>query len=159
MPTLAPVNRLPWRLTKSQVAGVLHHCVPTLLLGAALRLRGRNGGEDPQVTRSIVIFRLDRIGDLVLSSPLLRELRNLYPDAHVTLVVSAETHPLFDHCPYVDRVLALKGRPGLVATWMFCREHLSGRRWDLAIVPRWDADVYFATMMSCYTRAPRRVAF
>jgi ADP-heptose:LPS heptosyltransferase len=159
MLTRAPANLSRWRLAKSQVAGILHYCVPTLVLGAIFQLRARRRAGGPSVIRSIVVFRLDHIGDLVLTSPMLRELRSLFPAAHVTLVVSAATRALVDHCPYVDRVVSLEGRPGLMAARSFCREHLAGRTWDLAIVPRWDVDVHFATLMSCYTGAPRRIAF
>jgi heptosyltransferase-2 len=47
----------------------------------------------------------------------------------------------------------------LHAMVVFSRRRLCARRWDLALVPRWDTDVYFATLMSLYAGAARRVAF
>jgi ADP-heptose:LPS heptosyltransferase len=167
MVTPVRTTRWRWLLLRSHVAGVVHYCLPTLLLGAILRVCMRSREAQAQEPRSIVIFRLDRIGDLILSSAMIRELRKLYREAHITAVVSAETQALIEHCPYVDEVVAKTGCGGsftllfgeLATTFAFCRRHLSWRRWDLAIVPRWDADVHFATLMSCYTGATRRVAF
>jgi heptosyltransferase-2 len=116
---------------------------------------------------SIIIFRLDGIGDVVLSSAMLRELRRLYPTAHITLVVSSSSRSLVEHCPYVDEVLdkptgfeSLRSMfADLKAMVAFSSQQLRGRHWDLALVPRWGVDVYFATLMSLYTGATRRVAF
>ena len=98
---------------------------------------------------------------------MLRELRQLYQVARITLVVTADTHSLVEHCPYVDEVLTAAPSAGkftsvlgeLWSTITFCRRQLSSRTWEMAVVPRWDADRYCATLMCCYTRAPRRIAF
>ena len=37
--------------------------------------------------RSILILRLDQLGDLVLTTPLFRELKRMYPGARCTVVV------------------------------------------------------------------------
>lgn len=116
---------------------------------------------------SIIVFRLDAIGDVVLSSAMLREVRRLYPAAHITLVVSSTTRSLVEHCPYIDEVLDKPTgfyKPGLLirdlkAVAAFSIQKLRGRHWDLALVPRWDVDLYFATLMSVYIGATRRVAF
>jgi heptosyltransferase-2 len=116
---------------------------------------------------SIIVFRLDGIGDVVLSTAMLRELRRLYAEAHITLVVSSSSRSLVEYCPYVDEVLdkptglySLRSLfVDLNAMVAFSKHHLSRRHWDLALVPRWDSDVYFATLMSLYAGATRRVAF
>jgi ADP-heptose:LPS heptosyltransferase len=151
--------------------GIIHHCLPTLLLGWAFSLRRlspafrRNRGN--LAPYSILVVRLDHIGDVVLSSPLLRELRRLYPEAHITILVGSVARPLVEYCPHVDEVLDLPAGtkpftsliPDLRSTVAFCKSKLKRRFWDLVIVPRWDTDVYFATLMSTYTCADRRVAF
>lgn len=153
------------------LSGKLHYCVPTLFLGAVHwvwrlgRRRRQKGGHYTPL--SIIIFRLDAIGDVVLSSAMLRELRRLYPTAHITLVVSSTTRSLVEHCPYVDEVLdkptgsyELRSLIGdLKAMVAFSSRQLRRRHWDLALVPRWDVDMYFATLMSLYAGATRRVAF
>ena len=54
---------------------------------------------------SILVIRLDEIGDMVMMSPFLRELRQNYPSAHITLVVNPIVYNLVELCPYVNKVL------------------------------------------------------
>jgi ADP-heptose:LPS heptosyltransferase len=146
-------------MTRRLLGGMVHHCLPTLFLGAIFRLRHQrwtNSGDTPS---SIVVFRLDRIGDVVLSAAMIRELRRLYPDAHITMVVREETRALAEACPHIDEVAVRTNGTGLRSALRFCRRHLREREWDLAIVPRWDTDVHFATLMACYIGAARRIAF
>src|ERR1700738_5189859 len=53
----------------------------------------RDTGELPKLRdiRSVVVIRPDEIGDVVLTSPLLRELRRNLPAAHIALVVKPIT--------------------------------------------------------------------
>lgn len=44
------------------------------------------------------------VGDLVLLSPCLREIRRIYAQAHIFLVVSPNAYELASSCPYVDEV-------------------------------------------------------
>src|SRR3954469_19957681 len=70
--------------------------------GALLRLavRGEAAADVPP-PRRILVLKLDEIGDVVLASPLLRELRGSFPDAVIELVVRPETAALVDRCPHV----------------------------------------------------------
>src|SRR5438105_9094944 len=49
--------------------------------------RDRKARLDLSRIRSVLIVRLDEIGDGVMFTPFLRELRRLLPRAHITLVV------------------------------------------------------------------------
>lgn len=53
----------------------------------------------------ILILRDDAAGDFVLFSPVLREVRRIYPEAEITLVTSPRNHALAELCPYVDHVV------------------------------------------------------
>ena len=163
-----PKQPVPWRAI---VSGLIHYWLPTMLLGPLLTLRaawagrGKSGSVNPP--RSILVIRLDHIGDLVLCSAMFRELRRLYPLARITAVVSTRTKALLDSCPYVDEVIGKLTQPNslrtlfkeLAITREFCKRCLAGRSFDMAIVPRWDTDGYFATLMCLYSNATERVAF
>lgn len=53
----------------------------------------------------ILILRDDAAGDFVLSSAFIREVRRLYPGAHITLFASLRNQELAQCCPYIDNLL------------------------------------------------------
>ena len=115
----------------------------------------------------ILISRLDKIGDVVMSSGFLRELRHAFPSAHRTLLVHPDVFNLVEACPYVDEVLTFGGHTlpaggGLrrhYHTIRYARQHLWNRRFALALVPRWDVDFYLENYLVYYSGAPRRAGY
>ena len=55
----------------------------------------------------IVLTRLDRVGDLVLSTPAIASVRRSWPAAHVTLVCSRYNRIVAQHNPDIDDLLVL----------------------------------------------------
>lgn len=80
--------------------GALVQNMEPVFAGLGFR-KGPAKGERPR----ILVVRDDAAGDFVLFSPFLRELRRLYPTAHITLLASPRNHELALCCPYVDNVL------------------------------------------------------
>lgn len=125
------------------------------------------GGGGLRRSRKILIVRLDEIGDVVLTSPLLREIRRNVPEGWITLVVKPEVLNLVELCPYVDEVLSLDLAGGALlrpATrhWRAVRLALSKlrpRRFDLAILPRWDVDNCHGVFLLHLSGASRRVGY
>jgi heptosyltransferase-2 len=117
--------------------------------------------------KSAAVIRLDEIGDVVLTSPLLRELRRNLPNADLTLVVRREIVPLVERCPYVNRVIGMpsSGRGGrgelrrMVSAWKLSKERLWDLHLDLALLPRWDMDVAGARLLAKLSGARWRVGF
>jgi ADP-heptose:LPS heptosyltransferase len=117
--------------------------------------------------KKVLIVRLDEIGDVVLTTPLFRELRRNLPNAWITLVVKPEVYNLVQNCPYVNEVLTYDWKvPKLLKPlhrhWRalcLARKSLWKRRFDLAILPRWDADDYHATFLVYFSGAPLRVGY
>ena len=60
---------------------------------------------DPQNVKDILILRLDGLGDLVLSTAALREIRNGFPEAKITLVVGAWAKEIAKCIPFYDRLI------------------------------------------------------
>lgn len=133
------------------------------------KLAGRRGGEALNLAevRNLLIVRLDEIGDLALTSPLLRSLRRALPQAHITLVVKPSVRDLVEHCPHVNEVLAFHpGSPGRLRearmAWRalrFAGRNLRGRSYDLAILPRFDADFAAAGYLAYFSGARWRLGF
>jgi heptosyltransferase III len=61
------------------------------------------------VTR-ILLSRTDAIGDLILTLPVARSIKESYPDMHITMMVSEYTEQLLEAEYYIDGVLAIHGR-------------------------------------------------
>ncbi|MGQ9642410.1 MAG: glycosyltransferase family 9 protein [Ignavibacterium sp.] len=58
--------------------------------------------------RNILIVRTDRIGDVVLSLPIARIIKQHYPKAKVTFLVRAYTKALVENNHFIDEVIILK---------------------------------------------------
>ncbi len=57
--------------------------------------------------RSILIVQLGDIGDVVLSIPAFRTVRENFPEAKVTVAVRAKAHELISQIPWVDGAIAV----------------------------------------------------
>lgn len=53
----------------------------------------------------ILIIRFSSLGDLVLTTPIYRELKNLYPNSKITLLTSSEIGSVLENNPYIDDVI------------------------------------------------------
>lgn len=119
-----------------------------------------------QPLRKILVVRLDEIGDMVLTTPFLRELRRNYPKTEITLVVKPAVYNLVELCPYIDKINTFTKANGRWAVFQninrakkFAYNELE-QDYDLAIVPRFDSDLdYMAGAIAFYTGASRRIGY
>ncbi len=66
-----------------------------------------------QPPKRILIVPLRYIGDTVVSVPLIREMRQRFPDALIDVLVSPASEQLLAHCPYVNTLLPEPSSRGL----------------------------------------------
>ena len=120
----------------------------------------------PATPKSIILFRLDQLGDLVLTTPLFRELKRIYPNSRCTVVVQSDYTAILTTNHNVDEILPFhqvknKWLPGrmnlLVSAIRFFWTRLRHRKFDMAISPRWDVDESLATMLCVLTNASVRI--
>jgi heptosyltransferase II len=64
-------------------------------------------------TPNILAVRFSSIGDILLTTPLLRAIRHRHRDAGITVLTKQAYVPLLSHNPHVDRVIALGPGRGL----------------------------------------------
>jgi len=131
-------------------------------------LRKKRRKIDLTQVKRVLVVRVDEIGDVVMTSPFLRELRQLIPQAHITLVVKPAVYNLVELCSYVDEVLTYDWQTGDPRTrnlrlhWRALKlfwKYYWKDRFDLAILPRWDADRHYATFVTYFSGAPSRVGY
>lgn len=130
----------------------------------------------------ILIIKLDGIGDVVLATPFLRELRKFYPSAEITMVVDPSSRSLLEHCPYIDLLKAYScqrrdtkvGHDARVKKGIFSKVRSKLKsglsllcwagnefkgRYDLAIVPRWGPNTPPVGLLTFLSGAKKRVTF
>ncbi len=57
-----------------------------------------------------LIIRPDRIGDVVLSTPLPREIKKAYPESFVAVMVTEYTKDVYLNNPHVDKIITFPGQ-------------------------------------------------
>ena len=60
--------------------------------------------------KRILVVRRDNIGDLVCTTPLIRALRQRYPDARIDALVNSYNLPVVAHNPDLDNAYAYQGQ-------------------------------------------------
>ena len=54
--------------------------------------------------KNILFFRYDRIGDMVITTPVFRELKREYPEINISVLASKVNQTVLHNNPYVDKV-------------------------------------------------------
>lgn len=157
--------------TARRVLALLMAPQTTRLLGEPffwfMGMRGKGQAIDLSQVKHMLIIRLDAMGDLVMTTSFLRELRRNCPSAQITLIVSPSVTNLVECCPYVNEVLTYEWKTSgrlsqlrrhgraLSLGWKYLWSH----HFDLAIIPRWDADCYHAIIVAYFSGAKWRVGY
>ncbi len=81
--------------------------------------------------RKILLVRTDRIGDVVLSLPMLPALKRRFPQARITVMVRPYTRELVEHHTCVDEVILWDEMKDLSEYVRLLKE----KQFDMAIVP------------------------
>ena len=55
--------------------------------------------------KRILVIKLERIGDLILSLPALREIRSYFPESKIYMITSPYTKDILETSPYIDELL------------------------------------------------------
>jgi lipopolysaccharide heptosyltransferase II len=82
--------------------------------------------------RNILFIRVDRIGDMVLSTPAFREIKRAFPACRLTVLASRANAPVLGHNPHVDRVCIYPPGRQPASKWRLARR-LRLEAFDLVI--------------------------
>lgn len=55
--------------------------------------------------KKILLFRTDRIGDLILTTPAIANLRAYFKKAQIDIVINSYNKPLLENNPYIDKII------------------------------------------------------
>ncbi|MEN6544979.1 MAG: glycosyltransferase family 9 protein [Armatimonadia bacterium] len=80
--------------------------------------------------KRILIVRLSAIGDTIQSTPVARQIKQLYPDCHLAWVVEPKALPGIKHNPHLDEVFVLE--PRKLSSWRALAPKIRGK-FDITI--------------------------
>jgi heptosyltransferase-2 len=84
----------------------------------------------------ILISRTDRIGDVVLSTPVIKALRNRFPQAYISMMVAPCARDIVEGNPYLDEVI-IYDKNGKHKSWLRSIKFASSlrkKKFDLAVI-------------------------
>src|SRR5277367_3571379 len=65
--------------------------------------------------KRILLTQLRRIGDVLMTTPAVRQVRAAFPNAHLTFLTEAPSDEIYRHSPRVNEVIVAKHGGGLAA--------------------------------------------
>ncbi len=96
------------------------------------------------------------VGDLLLSIPLLKELRDRDPDAKLVLLCRKGLGDFFIRAALVDEIVEVDKGDEKNSSWRSAREKLAGRRFDLILCPH---ESFRSAAFVMRLRANRKIGF
>jgi lipopolysaccharide heptosyltransferase II len=139
------------------LAGLALRKAALRIAAAPLRLTAADAALGGEGIRKILFIRIDRVGDLVLSTPAIRALKEGFPSSELTVLAGPAAAPLLENNPRVDRVIVYDRAWSIRAKRALLHE-LKRLRFDLAIDPYDDREMETAWIARA-TGAPQRIGY
>jgi len=108
--------------------------------------------------KRILIARTDRIGDVLLSTPVIKTLRENYPHAYIAMIVSPYAKEIVEGNPYLDEVIIYdkeNKHKGWFGSLKFALE-LQKKQFDLAIILHPTNRIHLVTF---FAGIPKRIGY
>jgi len=114
--------------------------------------------KDINIAMRILVTRTDRLGDVVLSTPAIKALRQRFPEAHIAFMVRPYTREIVAGNPYLDEVIIYDKygkQKSLLNTLRFALK-LRKKKFDLALMLHPTSRVH---IISFIAGIPRRIGY
>lgn len=108
--------------------------------------------------KRILIIRTDRIGDVLLSTPVIKALRDSYPHAYIAMIVSPYAKDIVEGNPYLDAVIVYD-KDGKYKSWQRSIKfalNLKKKHFDLAVILHPTNRMHLATF---FAGIPKRLGY
>jgi heptosyltransferase-2 len=110
----------------------------------------------PEKIKRVVVRGTNWVGDAVMSVPALRALRQLLPQAHITLATRPWAEGLFSDADFIDELLLYERRPRDVRAVLRQTREWRRRRFDLAVLFQ---NAFEAALIAAGARVPLRLGY
>ncbi|MBI4377586.1 MAG: glycosyltransferase family 9 protein [Nitrospinae bacterium] len=106
--------------------------------------------------KKILVTRTDRIGDVVLSTPVLKSLKRSFPSMFISVLVRKYTRDIVTDNPCVDEVIIFEpeGRHRTINGILRLAEEIKGKKFDAALLLFLDFKI---GLLSFLSRIPQRI--
>ena len=104
-----------------------------------------------------LFIRIDRIGDLVLSTPALKAFKYYFPDCELSVLASKSNHPVLLNLPYVDNVITYDHDLN-ISNKLSTLRRLRKYNYDLVVDPHSDYELKTA-LIAAFSGAPIRLGY
>jgi len=152
------------------VGSLLFSRLPTLVVRAIRRTAGRRvcDGTSAHPIINILVLRFDNMGDVVMSTPIFREIKQHYPEAELSVAVQDRCRQIVETNPFVDKVLGiapivqipfLVNFLALLSTIVFYFRHLRTRNFDVVLHPRVGSDARNESLLIALINAPLSIGY
>ncbi len=112
--------------------------------------------ETDKAIKRILIRGVNWIGDGVLTTPAIKNIRRAYPDSHISLLVKPWVSGLFENNPDIDELITYEKRhEGFLGKIQLVRE-LRKRRFDTAILLQ---NAFDAALIAFLSGIPERIGY
>ncbi|MCX5710356.1 MAG: lipopolysaccharide heptosyltransferase II [Candidatus Omnitrophica bacterium] len=132
----------------------VYHAAKGLLAGDNREPLTENLGEP----KRILIVRTDRIGDALLSTPVIKAIRSAYPQSYIAMMVAPAARDIIEGNPYLDEVIIYdkdSRHKSLPASMRFARI-LAKKHFDLALILH---PTNRSHMVTFFAGIPRRIGY
>jgi len=107
--------------------------------------------------KKILFIRIDRIGDIVLSTPALKAIKQAFPHSDMTVLASPSNSPIIFNNPNIDHIVVYDRRGRLIDRIRVIQK-LRESGFDLAIDPYADYELETA-LIAFFSGAKRRIGY
>ena len=94
----------------------------SFLISIPCRIKLFNRKAMPSRIEKVLVMQLDYLGDIVVSTPALKALRNILPTAFIDLLTSSENKNYIENFPFVNRIFYIKNPLHLGRSAAHCRD-------------------------------------
>ncbi len=107
---------------------------------------------------NILVIQTAFLGDLILTTPLFREVKKKFPDSRLTVIVNKGTESVLEANPHIDEIIPLDKKvikASIFGFWNFCID-LRKRNFSICISPHFS---FRSSIMAWMTGAKRRIGY
>jgi heptosyltransferase-2 len=107
--------------------------------------------------KRILLIQTAFLGDLILTTPLIKAVKNIFPQSFLSVLVIPETKEVLQNNPFVDEVIIYdKRKDKSLKTFFSIVKNIKGKKFELALIPHRSIR---SALIPYWARIPKRIGF